>query len=445
MKITGCHLITRALRAEGIDTVFALAGDHTLALMDLMAEEGFRFIDTRHEQSAVHMANAWSRISGSPGVCLFTTPGHANAIAGLTLAWHMESPVINIVGCADQSRLGQGAMQEIDQVGMARPVTRGAWLVPDTLRIPEFVARAFRTSLGARRGPVHLTIPLDVQLAEVDEGLVPSYRPEGYRPSGQVRGDPARVKEAIELLNRAERPMIVAGNGAFSASSSALERLLEVTGLPIFTEEAARGLVSDDHPSCFGYADHRVSATAARISSADAILYLGKKLDFTISFGRPPTLHPEVRIVQVEPVADFIGVSRGVDVAVVGDVGAVVEQLAQEAEGYRWRENPAIPELAEAREEERRQLESLAADSVPIHAMSVHKALAPMLDKDSCLVFEGSDFALYGAAYHPSLGSGRWFSGGTLGMIGWGVPFGLGAQVALPDSRVVVLTGDGAY
>ena len=167
------------MRAEGIDTVFALAGDHTLALMDLMAEEGFRFIDTRHEQSTVHMANAWSRISGSPGVCPFTTPGHAKAIAGLTLAWHMESPVINIVGCADQSRLGQGAMQEIDQVGMARPVTRGAWLVPDTLRIPEFVARAFRTSLSARRGPVHLTIPLDVQLAEVDEGLVPSYRPEG--------------------------------------------------------------------------------------------------------------------------------------------------------------------------------------------------------------------------------------------------------------------------
>jgi acetolactate synthase-1/2/3 large subunit len=126
MKISGSDLIVRAMQAEGIDTVFAIAGDHTLPLMDAMADQGFRFIDTRHEQGAVDMANAWARVTGTAAVSMFTTPGHANAIPGLTLASHMESPVVNIAGSADQSHLGKGAPQEIDQVGMARPVTKGA-------------------------------------------------------------------------------------------------------------------------------------------------------------------------------------------------------------------------------------------------------------------------------------------------------------------------------
>ncbi len=204
-KVTGSHLIVRALKAEGVDRAFVVVGDHTLPLMNVMADEGFRFIDTRHEQAAVGMAIAWGRITGSPGVTLFTTPGHANAIPGLTMAQSMESPVINIVGCAEQDRLGQGAGQEIDQLGMAAPVTKGAWFVPDPYRIPDFFARAFRTALTGRRGPVHLTIPIDVQQAEVDERRVRFYRPQEYRPTGQVLGDPASVREAIELLQIAQR------------------------------------------------------------------------------------------------------------------------------------------------------------------------------------------------------------------------------------------------
>ena len=333
MKVTGSHLIARSLEAEGVRTVFALAGDHILPLMDLMDRRGFRFIDTRHEQGAVHMANAWGRITGHPGVCMFTTPGHANAIAGLTLAHHMESPVINIVGCADQDRLGQGAMQEIDQVGMARPVTKGAWFVGDVRRIPEYIARAFRTALSGRRGPVHLTIPLDVQQAEVDEDEVAVFDPRGARAGGRVLADPERIRQAADLLQSAERPIIFAGTAAYTATRASLERLLDITRIPLLTEEAARGIVSDDHPYCVGYADSRLNEAATKLSEADAVLLLGKRLDFTVSFGGPPALAPDVKIIQVEPSADMIGVSRSVDVPIVADVGAAVEQLALEAEG----------------------------------------------------------------------------------------------------------------
>ena len=444
MKVSGSYLVARSLEAEGVRTVFALAGDHTLPLMDLMDRRGFRFIDTRHEQGAVHMANAWGRITGQPGVCMFTTPGHANAIAGLALAQHMESPVINIVGCADQDRLGQGAMQEIDQIGMARPVTKGAWFVGDVRRIPEYIARAFRTALSGRRGPVHLTIPLDVQQAEVDEGEIELYDPQGARARGRLLADPECIREAVDLLHSARRPIIFAGGGAYTATRSSLERLLDITRIPLLTEEAARGIVSDDHPCCVGYADSRINGAATKLSEADVVLFLGKKLDFTISFGGPPALAPDVRIIQVEPSGDLIGLSRGVDVPIMADVGAVVEQLALEAEGRPWSGHPLSDEMKGLRDAGMAKLEAFAAEP-PLNAMTVHRSLRPMLDDDTVLIFEGSDFAFYGAGYYPNRLRDRWFTNGTLGMIGWGVPFAVGAKAALPDSKVVVLTGDGAF
>ena len=446
MNVTGSHLIARALKLEGIKTVFALAGDHTLPLMDFMAGEGFHFIDTRHEQGAVDMANAWGRITGSPGVSMFTSPGHANAIPGLTLASHMESPLINITGCAEQNRLGQGASQEIDQIGMAKPVTKGAWFISDPYRIPEFFARAFRTALTGRRGPVHLTIPLDVQEAEVDENSVHFDSPEAYRHTGQVLGDPEHVRKAIELLQNARRPVVVAGNGAYAVSREDLQRFVEVTHLPLFTEMAARGIVPDAHPYCFGLADGRANpVTCSFLKDADVVLFLGKKLDATISFGGSPTLHPEARIIQVESSPDLIGLSRGVDVAILGDVASVVKQLAQEAERYKWGDRPMLRELALACNAQEQSLESMATASAPLHAMSVHKTLRPLLDDDSCVIFEGSDFAFYGAPYYPSVQPNRWFTNGTLGMLGWGISFGVGVQAALPQSKVVVLAGDGAF
>ena len=446
MKVTGSHLIVQALRAEGIERIFTLAGDHTLHLMDVMAEDGFKFIDTRHEQAAVDMANACGRITGSPGISMFTSPGHVNAIPGLALAYHMESPVINITGCAAQNRLGQGiAQQEIDQVGMAKPITKGAWLISDPYRIPEYFARAFRTALAGRRGPIHLTIPVDVQSAEVDTSRVHFDPPEAYRHSGQVMGDPDLVKEAIELLQTAQRPMILAGNATDSVNREDLQRLLEITQLPLFTEEIARGLVPDTHPYCFGFADGRVNLVSRRLEEADVVLLLGKKLDFTISFGGPPTLATDVRIIQVDPSADQIGLSRGVDVGILGDVGAVVKQLAQEAEGYQWNEHPIVKELKSTRDAQEQDLDSRAATSTPLHAMSVHKHLRSLLGENDCLIFEGSDFSFYGTPYYPSLCPRRWFTNSTLGMIGWGVSYGVGAQAALPQSKVVVLTGDGAF
>ncbi len=253
-RVKGTELISKALKLEGVTNIFALAGDHILPLLDLMVDQGFRFIDTRHEQAAVHMADAWGRITGMPGVCMYTTPGFANAIPGLTNAMHTESPVISIAGCADLSDLGRGAQQEIDQVAMAVPVTKGSFMVHDARRIPDFIARAVRLALTGRRGPVHLTIPIDVQEQVVDEDEVTFYSPDEYRARETMLSSPEQVRQAIALLRQAKRPMVLAGCAAgYTLSGDALRQFIETTRLPVFTEEQARGLISDDHPYAFGF------------------------------------------------------------------------------------------------------------------------------------------------------------------------------------------------
>src|SRR6476660_1305333 len=171
-RLTGSDLICKSLKLEGVKNIFGLAGDHILPLLNTMIDQDFRIIDTRHEQAAVHMADAWSRITEQPGVCMYTTPGFANAIPGLTNAMHTDGAVISIAGCADTHDLGRGAQPETEQVAMTAPICQGSFMVPDARRIPEFIARAVRLAFSGRRGPVHLTIPIDVQEQSVDENDV---------------------------------------------------------------------------------------------------------------------------------------------------------------------------------------------------------------------------------------------------------------------------------
>ena len=218
-KVTGSHLISRALELEGVSNVFTLAGDHILPVLDVMADGDFRFIDTRHEQAAVHMAEAWARVNGQLGVCMYTTPGFANAVPGLTNALHADAPVLSIAGCADLADLGRGAMQEIDQVEMAAPVVKGSFMVHDARRIPDFIARAVRLAFSGRRGPVHLTIPIDVQDQVVEEDDVVFYDPHEYRAPEGALAQPGLVRQVVELLRQARRPLVIAGDGAGYAAS----------------------------------------------------------------------------------------------------------------------------------------------------------------------------------------------------------------------------------
>jgi acetolactate synthase-1/2/3 large subunit len=445
-RITGSDLICKALKLEGVKNIFGLAGDHILPLLNTMADQDFRIIDTRHEQAAVHMADAWSRITEQPGVCMYTTPGFANAIPGLTNAMHTEGAVISISGCADTHDLGRGAQQEIEQVAMAAPMCKGSFMVPDARRIPEFIARAVRLAFSGRRGPVHLTIPIDVQEQSADENEIVFAKPEEYRPKESVLTSDELVRQAIALLRQARRPLAIAGCAAgYTLSGEALQRFIETTRVPVVTEEQARGLVSDDHCYVFGFFERGLNRVAGKVRDADVVVLLGRKQDFVIGFCRPPHVGADAKIIQIDPSPMEIGRNRGVAVGIVGDVTSVLEQLTKEASNYVWNELPWIEELRAVRAAQVEWAEKLAQPRTPMHALFVHKTIKSILRPDDCLVFDGGDFCHFGRSFLPALKPKHWLYVSSLGMLGSSLPQALAAKVAYPDSRVIMMTGDGAF
>jgi acetolactate synthase-1/2/3 large subunit len=445
-RVTGSHLIGKALKLEGVTNIFTLAGDHILPLLDVMSDQDFRFIDTRHEQAAVHMADAWGRITGQLGVATYTTPGFANAIPGLTNAMHSESPLLSIAGSAELAELGRGAMQEIDQVGMAAPVVKESLMVHDARRIPDTIARAVRLAYSGRRGPVHLTIPMDVQEQELEESEVVFYNPDEYRPSESVLANPELVRQAVDLMRQAKRPMAIAGDAAgYTLDGTALEKFAETTRIPVLTEGQARGLISDDHPYSFGFFERGLNWAAAKLRDADLVILLGRKQDYTLGFCRPPNVAADAKIIQIDPSAAEIGRNRGVNVGMVGDVPSVLEQLTQEAAGHSWQDLPWLDDLRATRAAQAEWAESLAVSETPMHAMFVHQTVQSMLRPDDFLSFDGGDFCHFGRALLPAQLPKRWSYVSSLGMLGTSLPSALAAQLAYPDSRVINLTGDGAF
>src|SRR5499427_921138 len=445
-RITGADLICRSLKLEGVTDIFALAGDHILPVLDTMADQDFHIVDTRHEQAAVHMADAWARITEQPGVCMYTTPGFANAIPGLTNALHSESPVISISGCADLHDLGRGGQQEIDQMRMAAPMTKGSFLVDDARRIPEFIRRAMRLAFSGRRGPVHVTIPIDLQEGSVDEEQVVWYEPDEYRAKETILAHPESVRRAIALLRQAKRPLVIAGSAAgYTLSGDALQRFIETTRLPVLTEEQSRGLVSDDHPYVFGFFERGLNRAAAKVRDADVVVLLGRKQDFVIGFCRPPNVRADAKIIQIDPSAVEIGRNRGVAVGMVGDVASILDQMTKEAANHTWKDLPWLEELRAARAAQAEWSETLARPRTPMHALFVHKTIKSLLRPDDCLVFDGGDFCHFGRSLLPALRPKHWFNVSSLGMLGSSLPTALAAKIAYPESRVIMMTGDGAF
>ncbi len=403
-------------------------------------------VDTRHEQAAVHMADGYARLLQKVGVVLSTTPGHSNTIPGLANATHSNAPIVNIAGSAESDNLGRGAMQEFDQVGVARAVTKGAWEVPSTERIPEYIALAFRVAREGRQGPTHLTIPHDLQEAEVDEELAERYLPDEYAVPARVLADPARVDAAVELLHGAEKPVILAGTGAGATSSpDELQRLVETTRVPVFTVDSARGMVPDDHEYCAGFGYVPLNKAAQRINEADVVLLLGQRLDYTWGYGGSPPFKKGVKHIFIDPSAAEVGRARAVTLPILGDVGPVVTQLADAAAGRTWHDRSWAASLRATRDAHREELAELASGADPMHPMDASLAVQRFVDDDTCMVFDGGDYCHFFRASFDCRQPSRWLYVSSFGMIGVGLPYALGAQVALPDKRVVLVVGDGSF
>jgi acetolactate synthase-1/2/3 large subunit len=444
-NLNGGHLFIRCLKQEGIKKVFTIVGDTILPLVDAAEDEGIEFIDVRHEGAAMHMADGYARITGLPAVAMFTGgPGFANAISGLPAIYTSESPVIFVAGAAELPEKGMAAFQEIDQVSMAAPVTKGSWLIHDRRRIPEFVATAFRTAMAGRPGPVHLTLPIDIQEQSISEEALPPYLPREYRNLGRSQGDSRLVQEAATLLSNGQRPVIIVGNPArYSVKPEQLEALVEATGVPIFTVEQARGLIDDEHELCFGYADGALNRAARKFREADVVLLLGKRLDHRYRYGQ--IFSPDARLIQADPSEAEIGRNRGVTVGLLGDLGAITEQLTAAArQTGKARADSWIAQLKQERASWMEELRGHATGEQPMHPLDVFTGLEHLIDEDTFIVMDGGDYVQWGRCYLKARKPGHFLRLGPLSHLGAGIPYGMAARLAEPNSKVLVFSGDGS-
>jgi acetolactate synthase-1/2/3 large subunit len=440
-KVYGADLFARALKREKVKYIFTLCGGHINPIYNACIDEGIEIIDVRHEQVAAHAAAGWARATGEPGVAVVTAgPGVTDSVSGVADAFAAGCPMIEFGGRIPLSDFDRGALQDLDQVKLMEPITKWARTIYEAKRIPEYVSIAFRKARSGTPGPVFLECPVDILTSRVEENEVTF--PKSYYPEAEVGGDPLLVKEAVELLMKAERPAIVAGDGIFwSQADKELKEFVELTEIPVHISSVfAQGAVPADHPLYLGQ---------PAAAMADVILTLGLRFDWLQGFGRPPMYHAEAKCIQVNIDATLVGYNREATIGIVGSPKMVLRQMISEVKNIRERKNrsawmsqiSSINKMLEAQ-----NADAYNAASLPIHPARLAKEVVEFLDKDAIVVVDGGDNAggWFAPLFKPRF-MGQMMSSGSLGCLGAGTGFALAARLAHKDKQVLIYFGDGTF
>ena len=439
-KVCGGDLFVKALRREGVKYIFSLCGGHINPIYNACITEGVEIIDVRHEQVAAHAAAGWARATGEPGVAVVTAgPGVTDSVSGVAEAFTAGIPMIEFGGRPSLRDFDRGALQDIDQVRLMEPITKWAKAIYEARRIPEYVSIAFRLARSGTPGPVYLECPVDILLSTVDEGMVEF--PENSYSEADGGGSPSRISEAVELLMKAERPIVMAGNGLFWArADQELRDFVELTGIPVQMAELACGAVPQDHP---------LVVPQGGTAMADVILALGLKFDFMQGYGRAPLFDTEAKFIQVNVDGAVVGYNRGADIGIVGSPKTVLKQMIGEIKRTKRMVSHSgwvsqLNSLAKMMEEGAAQ--AYCCDAQPIHPARLAKEVTEFLDRDAVVVVDGGDGAGgWFAPYFKAKYMGQVLGTGPLGCLGSGTGFALAAKLANRNRQVLGYFGDGTF
>jgi thiamine pyrophosphate-dependent acetolactate synthase large subunit-like protein len=446
-RIDGGEMLIRVLVSHGIREVFTLHGGHVDAIYQAALNHKVRLVDTRHEQAAGHAADGWARTTGRPGVAIVTAgPGVTDVVTGIANAYLDCIPTLFIGGAAPLADAETLPLQGgFDQIEMVRPITKWAFRITHTHRIADLVAQALRVATTGRPGPVFLEIPIDVLFASVEEERV--LFPRQIRPETAPAPPREAVERAIEWLRGAERPAILAGGGAwFSGAGDLLVTFAERTGIPVFVNAKARGLIPDDHPLAGrGFGNLAVVALTGG-GAPDIVMLLGARLGLFTGGRSSPLIPDRARIIQVDIAGEEIGRNRDIDLGIVADVRETLRALDAAAHERTWPDRTAWRlAITQARDAHRLMFaEAVEKQTAPIHPYRLAHTIAASVEPDAILVADGGETASWLDMVAEVRGGGHWLSHGYLGCLGTGLPFAIAAKVAHPDRQVVCITGDGS-
>ncbi|MBI2502133.1 MAG: thiamine pyrophosphate-binding protein [Candidatus Latescibacteria bacterium] len=439
----GAQLLARALRAQGVKWISTLCGHGLDEVYAACQRVGIRLIDVRNEQSAAYMAECWGRLSGQVGVCAVSSGvAHANAMTGVVNAYFDGAPMLLLTGAGARQTAGMGHFQDLDQVALAAPVCKYARVLDLPERIPAQVHEAFAAALGGRPGPVHLTFPMDVQEAQVEEGPLwpPAQRPGPMHPA------PRQLEQAADLFARARRPLLVAGSGVYYArGEEALAQFAAAYAIPVVVPIWDRGTVSGGMPEYIGVIG-AASGGPMLLEEADLVVLLGAPPDYRVGFLQTPPLAGEARLLRIDADAARLSQGRPADLSIQADPGAALEQLHEtcaerQIDGFEaW-----LQTARQRRDEFQRQVVEGARRGGGLHALDLIEALREVLTPETVLIVDGGSI---GQWFHQTLGRerypGHWLTCGISGVVGYGIAGAMAARAGFANRPVILLSGDGS-
>jgi len=445
--ITGAEIVVRCLAEEGVKHVFGYPGGAVLYIYDaIFKQDKFQHILVRHEQAAVHAADAYSRSSNEVGVCLVTSgPGVTNAVTGLSTAYMDSIPMVVISGQVPTAAIGQDAFQECDTVGITRPVVKHNFLVKDVKDLAETIKKAFYIARTGRPGPVLVDIPKDISMQKAPYSYPKEIEMRSYRPVD--KGHAGQIRKAVQLLLAAERPMIYAGGGVILANASnELNKLVDKLGYPITNTLMGLGAYRSTDRKFVGMPGmHGTYEANMAMQNCDVLIAIGARFDDRV-IGNPKHFASNPRkIIHIDIDPSSISKRVKVDIPIVGNVKDVLIELLSQLDAAEQRPNPAVQKWWQQIEDWRgRECLRYAPSDELIKPQSVVEALWQVTGGDAFITSDVGQHQMWAAQYYPFDKPRRWINSGGLGTMGVGLPYAMGVQMANPGATVACVTGEGS-
>lgn len=439
-EITGAEIFVKCLEMEGVEIMFGIPGGQVLPIFDKLYDSKIKFILTRHEQGAIHMAEGYARATGKVGVCLATSgPGGTNLVTGIANAYMDSIPIVAFTGQVPTHLIGNDAFQEADITGITRPVTKHNYLVKNIKDLAKVIREAFYIARSGRPGPVLVDIPSDVQRAKIEFIWPKSVEMISYRPT--YKGHPGQIKKLAKAIDESKQPVLYVGGGVISSNAS--QELIELATkcqIPVTTTLLAMGAFPSDNELSLGMLGMHGTVYANKaIQMADLLISVGARFDDRCT-GKLSTFAPKAKhIAHID--IDPTSISKNVvaDIPVVGDCKLVLQDLLKEVKPKKH------PEWLEQIKKLKKDFPLKYLNDNKLRPQYVVEEISRLTKGEAIVVTEVGQHQMWSAQYYKVAGPRKFLSSGGLGTMGFGFPAGIGAKFGKPKERVIVIAGDGSF
>ncbi len=445
MELTGADIVIECLKAEGVDYVFGYPGGAVLHIYDAFyKQDAVQHILVRHEQGATHAADGYARSTGKPGVVLVTSgPGATNAVTGIATAYMDSIPMIVITGQVPKHLIGNDAFQEVDSVGITRPIVKHNFLIKDVRDIATTFKKAFYVATTGRPGPVVIDIPKDITADKAEFSYPAEISMRSYNPT--VKGHQGQIRRAVELILSAEKPMIYTGGGVILGDGSEqLVRFAQLLGYPVTNTLMGLGAYPASDKQFVGMLGmHGTYEANMGMHHCDVLIAIGARFDDRVT-GNLEKFCPDAQIVHIDVDPASISKNVKVDVPIVGEVAQVLEKLITEIEKSGKQPSASALDNWWQQIDEWRAQDCLKydRDSKLIKPQMVVEAMHRVTGGDAFITSDVGQHQMFAAQYYGFDKPRRWINSGGLGTMGFGLPAAMGVQLAHPDETVMCITGE---